>query len=102
MLDLSLPLCLDVPDLHLKFHVSFELHPRMVGEFMLPSGIEDYLFGSSEVAHFRDQPNVYLDSVNAIYLEIRRALAAKATGGELTPRQILTAKKIIFQVCAAM
>ena len=80
--------------------MSTELHSRMVGEFMLPSGIEDYLFGSSEVAHFRDQPNVYLDSVNAIYLEIRRALAAKATGGELTPRQILTAKKIIFQVCA--
>ena len=69
---------------------------RMVGEFMLPSGIEDYLFGSSD--HFREQPNVYLDSVNNIYLEIRRTLAAKATGGQLTPRQILSAKKIIFQV----
>ena len=69
---------------------------RMVGEFMLPSGIEDYLFGASN--HFREQPNTYLDSVNNIYLEIRRSLAAKASGGQLTPRQILSAKKIIFQV----
>lgn len=52
-------------------------------------------FRASE--HFRDQPSTYLDSANQIYLDVRRSLSTMAHNGDLSAKQILTAKKIIFQ-----